>query len=156
MNLDVLRAFPSRLLLAVQSVGEEELHRPEADGKWSVANVVAHLGDLELIYAVRIRTIVAHGDAVPLIALDQARWVETVHAHREPVADLLEEFAFHRRMNVAFIERLTAAERARVGTHPQYGPITVVDAAGRLERHDAKHLAQIERIKSAVSVAASI
>lgn len=149
-TLAALRTFPQQLAAAVQNLGSDQVTRLEAEGKWSVADVVAHLADLELVYAVRIRTIVAGAGDTPLAALAQDAWVERVH-RREPVSELLEQFAFLRAMNVRFLERLGEDERARRGIHPQYGPISVDDAVGRLTRHDAKHFAQIERITRAVS-----
>jgi hypothetical protein len=89
--MDKLRAFQPRLLLALHGIAEADLVRPEREGKWSIADVIAHLGDLEMVYAVRIRTILsgAGGDA-PLPALAQDAWVENAH-RREPVAELLEQ-----------------------------------------------------------------
>jgi phage/plasmid-associated DNA primase len=139
--LDRLSSFPQRLTLATEGAAESSRHLPERDGGWSVADVIAHLGDLELVYAVRIRTIVAGAGETPLAALDQNAWVERVH-RRETVAELLENFAL--------LSRLTEEELDRGGIHPQYGPITVRAAAERLVNHDEKHLAQIERIKAAV------
>lgn len=154
-RMDELRAFHSRLLTAIHGIAEPDLRRPEREGKWAIADVIAHLADLELVYAVRIRTIVAGaGGETPLPVLAQDAWVERVH-RREPVAELLEQFWFHRRMNLALRERLSEEELARTGVHPDYGPITVSDAFDRIERHDAKHLAQIERIKNAHGLVAS-
>ena len=153
--MSALHDFPSRLLTAVQGIAESDLQRPEREGKWSVADVVAHLADLELVYAVRIRTILAGaGGDHPLPSLAQDAWVERVH-RREPLAELLEQFSFHRRMNLTLRERLSEEELSRSGMHPEYGAMTVTDAFGRIERHDAKHLAQIERIKTALGLAAS-
>lgn len=153
--MEKLHAFQSRLLLAIHGIAESDLARPEREGKWSIADVIAHLADLELVYAVRMRTILAAagGDA-PLPALAQDEWVERVH-RREPVAELLEQFWFHRRMNLALRERLTGEEQTRTGVHPQYGPITIDGALARLEVHDARHLGQIERIKTTLGLRAS-
>jgi hypothetical protein len=148
-----LHDFHSRLVLATHGIPESDLQRPEREGKWSVADVIAHLGDLELVYAVRIRTILAGaGGDRPLPSLAQDEWVERVH-RREPLAELLEQFWFHRRMNLALLDRLSEEElSSRTGVHPEYGPMTVRDAFGRIERHDAKHLAQIERIKTTLGL----
>ena len=151
-TLEKLRAFHSRLVLALHGIPETDLKRPEREGKWSVSDVIAHLGDLELVYAVRIRTILAGaGGENPLPVLAQDHWVERVH-RRERLAELLEQFAFHRQMNITLLERLSEEELSRSGIHPDYGRITIRDAAGRIERHDEKHLAQIERIKGTLGL----
>jgi hypothetical protein len=150
-TLENLRAFEARLTAAIDGVSATDLTRPEAEGKWSITDVVAHLSDLEMVYAVRIRTILAGaGGDSPLPALAQDRWVERVH-RREPISELLEQLWFHRRMNLTLLERLSDEELSRSGMHPEYGALTVRDAYGRIERHDAKHLAQIERVKARVT-----
>ena len=53
-------------------------------------------------------------------------------------------------MNVSFVARLNEEEMARSGRHPHAGPMTVHEAIERMATHDAKHLAQIERIKTAI------
>jgi hypothetical protein len=152
--MNTLLQFQSRLVMAIHGIPEADLRRLEPGRRWSVADVIAHLGDLELVYAVRIRTILAGAGETPLPALAQDDWVERVH-RRESVAELLEQFWFHRRANVALFERLTEEEKLRSGIHPEYGPITISHAFERLERHDAKHLAQIERIKASLDLVAS-
>jgi hypothetical protein len=158
-TLEKLRAFQSRLVLALHGIATADLTRPEGEEKWSVADVIAHLGDLELVYAVRIRTILAGaGGTTPLPVLAQDHWIEAVHGQvqrREPLSELLEQLWFHRRMNVALLERLTDEELSRSGIHPDYGPITIRDAAQRIERHDEKHLKQIERIKTTLGLTVS-
>ncbi|HEX2833023.1 MAG TPA: DinB family protein [Thermoanaerobaculia bacterium] len=149
-TLELLGAFPARLDEITAGLSETELRQPEKEGKWSVHDVVAHLADLELVYAVRIRTILsgAAGDA-PLPALAQDAWVQNVH-RREPLGELLEQFVFDRARNLALVRRLTDAELARTGRHPQYGEITIPMALDRLKNHDAKHFAQIERIRRSI------
>jgi len=151
--MNELHDFHSRLLLAIHGIAEDDLRRPEPGKRWSIADVIAHLGDLELVYAVRIRSIVAGAEGT-LQALPQDAWVERVH-RREPVSELLEELWFHRRMNLRLLERLSEEELSRSGNHPDYGPITVRDAFERIRRHDAKHLGQIERIRTALGLTAS-
>lgn len=148
-----LRSFHSRLLLAIHGIREADLRRAEGERRWAIADVIAHLGDLEMVYAVRMRAALAT-PGTELVPLPQEAWVEGVH-RREPLAELLEQFWFHRRMNLAFGERLSAEELERTGVHPQYGALTIRDMFGRITRHDEKHLAQIERIKKTLGLAAS-
>lgn len=149
--MHALHSFHFRLLQVLDGVADADLHRVEEGRSWSIADVVAHLSDLELVSAVRIRTILAGAGETPLAALAQDAWVERVH-RREPIVELLEQFSFYRRTNFALWMRLTDEEKSRVGNHPQYGPITITHAFERLIRHDVKHLAQIERIKSSLGL----
>lgn len=150
-----MKDFQSRLLLAIHGIPEHDLRRVEAEGKWSIADVIAHLGDLELVYAVRIRTALAVDAEPDVPALKQNLWIERVHRHREPVSELLEQFWFHRRMNLALKERLSEEELQRKGRHPDYGVITVAQMYERITNHDEKHLRQIERIKATLGLSAT-
>ena len=153
-TLEKLRAFQSRLIMAIHGIAAADLSRVEGEGRWSIADVVAHLGDLELVYAVRIRSMLAGAGDAPLQALPQTAWVERVH-RREPIGELLEQFWFQRRANATLAARLTGEELERTGTHPQYGTLSVRGAYERIARHDERHLAQIERIKTTLGLKAS-
>lgn len=150
--LNELRSFQSRLVMAVHGITEEDLRRPESDGKWSIADVIAHFGQIELVTAVRIRTMLAHEGNPSLAPLDQDRWIARI-PHDEPLADLFEQFWFQRRNNVALLARLDENELSRGGIHPVHGFTTIREVATRLQRHDEKHLAQIERIKAKLGIA---
>ena len=146
--------FQSRLLMAIHGIPESDLKRPEAEGKWSIADVIGHLGDLEMVYAVRMRTALAV-DEPDVPVLKQDAWIANVH-RREPVSELLEQFWFHRRLNLTLKSRLTEAELARKGRHPDYGLITIAQMFDRIASHDEKHLRQIERIKTTLGLAATM
>lgn len=144
---DALRDFPTRLSRAVEGLSADALQRPETAGKWSIAQVIAHLTQFELIIAVRIRTILG-GDTPSLLALDQERWVRDVY-RGEPVSEMIEQLAFLRRMTLSLLDRLTEDDWDRAGIHPQYGHNTIRQLVARYEQHQEKHLRQIERIKAA-------
>jgi hypothetical protein len=143
---DALRDFPDRLTRTVEGLSTEELQRPESAGKWSIAEVIAHLAQFEMIVALRIRIILA-ADTPPLIAFDQERWIRDVY-RGEPASELIEQLAFIRGMNLKLFARLTAEEWERAGIHPEYGHNTIRQLVERFERHQEKHLKQIERIKN--------
>jgi uncharacterized damage-inducible protein DinB len=144
--IDTLRNFQSQVLLRLQGLGEPELRRKEAEGKWSIADVLAHLADFELVIAVRVRSMLA-SEHPALQPMEQAQWVARVH-RGEPVEELLEQFRFVRELNVRLLERVRDDEWARTGEHPQAGSISLAAITERLARHDAKHLGQIDRIRT--------
>lgn len=146
MIAGALRDFPTRLTRAIDGLSDEALRRPEAEGKWSIAEVIAHLAQFELIVGHRIRSIVS-ADTPPLVAFDQERWVRDVY-RGEPAAELIEQLAAIRSINLKFLERLREDEWSRAGIHPQYGHNTIRQLIDRFEKHQEKHLGQIERIKA--------
>jgi hypothetical protein len=137
--------FVSRLLLAIHGISEDDLGRPEAPGKWSILDVIAHLGDFEQLIHWRLR--MALGQEAP--QLPQFDQEALTASHRgEPMATLVERLSFERRTNLTLLDRLTPAENARLGIHPHYGTLTVRELADRAQQHQEKHLRQIERIRT--------
>jgi hypothetical protein len=153
MDLAPLRHFQSRLLVAVHGLDEPSLRLKEGEGRWSVLDVIAHLGDLELISAVRMRTILTMDDPA-LVAFAQEESIARLHGG-DSRDEIIENFWFLRRLNLALLERLTEEQLERKGRHPNYGPVTVRNLAERITEHQERHLGQIERIKTARGLRAS-
>jgi hypothetical protein len=141
-----LRDFQTRLLLTLHGIAAADLRRPEAEGKWSILDVIAHISDLELLTATRVRLALAQ-DEPPLPGFEQDQWVARIPG-RESLAAVIEQFGFLRRGNLALYDRMSADERARCGQHPSYGLISINEMFERVERHQEHHLGQIERIKT--------
>lgn len=145
--VDVLRDTPGVLLRVVATLTPEQLKRPEAPGKWSVAAVLRHLADTDVVWGWRMRLILSQ-DRPPLTGFDQDAWADRLdYANADP-NEALEVFAVLRRDNLRLIERATAEDLARVGVHAERGE----ESAGYLVRlyagHDLMHLRQIDRIKT--------
>src|SRR5687768_14559215 len=140
-----LLSFQSRLLMAIHGIREEDLQRPERPDAWSVAEVIAHLGDVEMLTSVRVRQMVAE-DHPRLVAFSQNVWVARLHRN-ETVDELLEQFWFSRRQNIRLYGSLSAVQRDRTGEHPNRGSMTIDELIEFVANHQERHLAQIERIK---------
>lgn len=147
--IDVLRATPGELARAVATCTPEQLRRPEAPGKWSVAQVLRHLADTDVVWGWRMRLILAQ-DRPPITGFDQDLWAERLDYATADPNESLETFAVLRRDNLRLIERATPDDLRRVGVHAERGE----ESAGYLVRlyagHDLMHLAQIDRIVKAI------
>ena len=150
--IERLLGFQSRLLLSIHGIAESDLERPERAEAWSVAEVIAHLGDVELLTSVRLRMMIAE-DAPRLPAFSQNVWVARLH-RQDSLAELLEQFWSARRNNVRLYETLSQEQRARTGEHPRRGVITVDELIDFLAEHQDRHLTQIERIKTTLGLIA--
>lgn len=147
--IDILKETPGAAARAMATLTPAQLKTPEAPGKWSVAAVLRHLADTDVVWGWRMRLILAQ-DRPVITGFDQDLWAERLdYANADP-SESLETFAILRRDNVRLIERATAADLERVGLHAERGE----ESAGYLVRlyagHDLMHLAQIERITKAV------
>ncbi|HWI19043.1 MAG TPA: DinB family protein [Vicinamibacterales bacterium] len=147
--IEVLRDTPGAAARAVATLTPQQLRTPEAPGKWSVAAVLRHLADTDVVWGWRMRLILAQ-DRPPITGFDQDLWAERLdYANADP-NESLETFAVLRRDNLRLIERATPDDLRRVGVHAERGE----ESAGYMVRlyagHDLAHLAQIERIANSI------
>jgi uncharacterized damage-inducible protein DinB len=147
--IDILRDTPAAAARAIAPLMPEQRRRPEAPGKWSIAQVLRHLADTDVVWGWRMRLILAQ-DRPPITGFDQDLWAERLHYESADADESLETFAVLRRDNLRLIERATADDLNRVGVHAERGE----ESAGYLVRlyagHDLVHLAQIDRIIRAI------
>ncbi len=143
--LEVLAETPGWLTARLNEVPDQRLRRPEAPGKWSVGQVLAHLADAELVIGVRSRLTV--GDVEPPVAgFDQDRWAtEFGYAEQDPRVALADFGAF-RAANLRHWSHLSAAQWQRVGHHAERGPVTADLNARLAAGHDLVHRLQVQRI----------
>lgn len=145
----VWRELPDEIDRLTSDLTDDEARRPERDGKWCVQQVVSHLVDTETVYGYRVRRIVAE-DTPPILGYDQDRWAQRLHYTEESLGQLRTELRVLRTRNLRFIERLSAAERERVGMHDERGPESVWHIVKLLAGHDFVHRNQLARIRRAI------
>ena len=120
-----------------------DFERPYAPGKWTARQVVVHLAQTELALGVRARMALATPN-YSAQNFDQDAWLtrETRLSGKDGVA----AFAAIARMNLAFFESLSAADRETAMSHPEYGSITVDWIIYTLAGHQIHHLEQLEAL----------
>jgi hypothetical protein len=145
--LAVLDGLMPALRGLVADLSEADLRRPEAPGKWSIAQVVDHLADEELVDAYRYRSVVAE-DEPPLRGWDQDRWMARLRTGAADLDTMLAELAALRGRNLRLLRTLTPAELQRVGRHVERGPESVALIMRLHAGHDLVHRRQIARIRA--------
>jgi uncharacterized damage-inducible protein DinB len=142
----VQRETPTKLQKLVQPLTKKQLTwRPEA-GKWSIAEILAHLADTELVGGWRMRLILGN-NGVPIQAFDQDVWAETLgYSRRDPQVSL-ETFRVLREANLAMLKSLPKNLWDNYGMHQERGKETIAHIVRMFAGHDLNHLGQVERIK---------
>ena len=144
----VMAELPGWITTRIAPLGEAQLRRPEAPGKWSVIEVVKHLADSELINGYRIRSILDE-DRPPIRAYDQDSWSRTFRYAEADRAVTLAQLDALRGANLALYRSLSPKEQAREGIHSERGPESVGHLIRLLAAHDLVHRRQVDRILGA-------
>ena len=128
----------------------EKLRQPEREGKWAIVHVLQHLADADIVWAWRMRLILAQ-DRPTLTGYDQDLWAQRLHYAETEPNEALELFDVMRRGNLRLLSRATSDDLARVGVHAERGEESLDHLRRLYAGHDQLHLRQIARIRRAVS-----
>jgi hypothetical protein len=143
--LEVQHKTPELLAGLVVWVGERKLYERPSPDKWSVAELLAHFADAEIVNTWRYRQMIEH-DGCPLPGYDQELWHKLGDYPSRRTEESLLLFRLLREANLRMFAQLTPAEWQRNGIHAERGPTTVRDLAVLIAGHDLNHLEQIRKI----------
>ena len=146
----VLRETPSALPRAIEGLSLPQLLQAERPGKWSIGQTLQHLADSEVVWAWRMRLILAQ-DRPQLTGYDQDLWAQRLRYDQVNPSDALELFGVVRRANLRLIEEASPADLKRTGIHVERGEESLEHLRRLYAGHDLLHLRQIERIRGAVA-----
>ena len=140
--LDILSTTPRRIARLIEGVPRKRLSRRPAPNTWSVAEIVAHLADAELVYGVRIRFMLSASGS-PIQATDQDAWCRVFEYARQDPARSLEALRVNRAGLVRLLKRLPRESWSCYGIHSERGKETVTRVVEMTAGHDLNHLKQI-------------
>jgi hypothetical protein len=143
--LSIQRRTPRELERLITGAATSRLHQRPVPGKWSVAEILAHLADTEIVASWRIRSILG-APGTPLQAFDQDTWVSAGHYDRRDPRQSLELFRVLREVNVALFTTLTPEQWKHHGIHAERGVETVEHMVRLFAGHDLNHTHQVEQI----------
>ena len=163
-RLNMLERCPLDIDTALDGRDETSLRARPAHRAWSATEIICHLRDVEELFELRFRTIVAL-DEPPILVfgatltnlapwritdlaehpLNPDRWAEDRQYARNDPHDALAAFARRRRIVVGLLRSLAPADWSRRGVHLREGALMLLDWVARLAAHDANHVAQLRR-----------
>ena len=143
--LKVQRATPRKLALLIRGKSAAKLRKPPAPGKWSVAEILAHLADCEIVLAWRMRQILG-APGTPLQPFDQDAWATALHYSRQDARKSLALFTALREANLALFKLLAPEQWQHFGMHAERGQESIEHLVRLMAGHDLNHTKQIERI----------
>lgn len=146
-HLDAAEKSPKEIAAAVLGLPEKTLRYKPSPDKWCIWEMLGHLADMEILYAYRIRQMVADKD--PVIApIDQDAWAKNLGYLESPISELVALYGLNRHADVRLLRRLKAEDLLKSACHPELEHrVTVGDYVRMMSKHGPNHLEQIDRLK---------
>jgi uncharacterized damage-inducible protein DinB len=141
--VDILRATPGEFQLLTSQLTVEQLDKPTVPGKWSLRQIFAHMADCEIVWAKRIRQVLAE-PGVTIAPFDQDVWAERYSAYT--AAEALSTFSALRGWNVSLLTTLTHEERSYMLSHPERGTFPLQELLELIAGHDLHHIARLREL----------
>lgn len=138
-------ATPKKIERLLKGAPSSKLRKRPAPGKWSVAEILAHLADTELVSGYRIRMILG-APGTPIPAFDQDAWAAAMRYEKRDTRKSFARFCALRENNLALLKSLAPEQWEHCGIHAERGKETVAHIARMMAGHDINHLGQIELI----------
>ncbi len=143
--LKLIAASPARFARLLKTITPAAARKRPAAGKWSIAEIMAHLADVELVVGYRIRAVLG-APGTQIIGFDQDAWVTALHYDKRPLRKSFEQYRTLRAANLDLRKTLTPDQWKHQGLHSERGPESVDTIVRLFAGHDVNHLTQIEHI----------
>jgi hypothetical protein len=124
------------------AMGEEDLARTSAPGKWSVRFVLHHLADAETVMFERIRRVLSEPRQV-LWVFDQDAWAKGLEYERVPLEVSRRVYESVRGAIIYYAREHYERSGHLEFVHSVTGTRTLKDELDKVASHNEKHLGQI-------------
>jgi hypothetical protein len=145
----VLARTPATLRALLAGLPEAWLDAHEGADTFSPRDVLGHLIHGEKTdWVPRIKLILSAGEARSFVPFDRFGFRNAIKG--ASISALLDEFAALRAANLAYLDglRLTSAQLALTGRHPELGRVTLGQLLATWVVHDLGHVGQAVRVMS--------
>ena len=137
--IDRFAAGGAILVYAVAGLTASQEQARPGPGAWSIAELVAHLVDSDLVGCDRMKRVIAE-DNPTLLAFDETAWIARLRSGEMPVEEGVNLFAANRHWMSRILRRCTPADFARAGNHTERGRETLAELLSGYVSHLDHHL----------------
>src|SRR5207244_13175258 len=107
-HLDAAEKSPKQIAAAVSGLPDKTLRYKPAPDKWCILEILAHLADIEILYAHRIRQMLA--DKKPVVApIDQDDWARNLGYMSESATELVAFYGLNPHQPLPLLLRMKLA-----------------------------------------------
>jgi len=143
--IKVQKATAGRLKKAISGLTPAQLKwRPEP-AKWSIAEIIAHLADAEIVASWRMRSVIGE-NGITIQPFDQDAWASAFQYQKRDAKRSLELFRVLRENNLAMLKEISKETWDNYGMHLERGKESIAHLARMFAGHDTNHVLQVEGI----------
>lgn len=146
--LKIQRTTAKKMEKAIRRLSKKQLRRRPKPGKWSIAEILAHLADAEVVASWRMRLILG-SDGTPIQGFDQDVWAKTFRYDEQDPKQSLQVFRVLRENNLSLLNLVPRKLWENHGVHSERGKETIAHIVRLFAGHDLNHLQQVEKIAKA-------
>jgi len=128
---------------AVQSTANTDLDARPIKGKWSIREVVCHLADSEIVYADRMKRVIAE-DNPTFFEADPDLFVSALYCTQRSLGKELDVVEVIRTHMLPILQSCDVNDFQRTGVHSLDGPMTLQMLLQRIVDHIPYHVAFID------------
>jgi uncharacterized damage-inducible protein DinB len=144
-------AGPELLRAATKGMSRAQLLARPVPGKWSTLEVICHLADFEIVYADRLKRVIAESEP-KLFGGDPDVFASRLAYHDRDLEEELQLIAACRGHVVRILRTLKAEDFQRIGQHNEAGPLTLLQLLQRVTNHAVHHGKFIEDKRRALGL----
>jgi hypothetical protein len=144
-------AGPDLLREVTRGMNRDQLLARPVPGKWSTLEVICHLADFEIVYADRLKRVIAESEPT-LFGGDPDVFASRLAYHSRDLEEELTLIAAIRGQVVRILRTLEEPDFSRVGRHNEAGPLTLLQLLQRVTNHAVHHGKFIEEKRRALGL----
>ena len=141
---------PQLLRKAVAGMSQEQLVARPIPRKWSTLEVICHLADFEIVYADRIKRVIAENDPT-LFGGDPDGFAARLAYHQRNAEEELLLIEAIRKQVARILRTVKLDDFQRRGIHSESGPLTLETLVQRITSHIPHHVRFIEEKRKAMA-----
>ena len=149
--IEEYRAGPGILRKAVAGLTQEQLLARPVPGKWSTLEVVCHLADFEIVYADRIKRVIAEEEPT-IFGGDPEMFAARLAYQKRELEEELAVVEIVRRQVSRILGDIAEQDFQRHGIHSEYGPLTLETILMRVTNHIPHHVRFVEEKRKALGI----
>lgn len=142
MNRELIDQYEDggrKLQKAVEHLDRNDFVAVPVAGKWSIQQLVAHVLDTDLVFADRLKRVIAE-DRPQLPGFDENLWAKALQYELQSTPDAVALLALNRRVMANLLRALPDGAFARVGVHSERGEMTLERLLQYVTNHLDHHL----------------